>query len=57
MVAICPLAGTDLFQVQAPVPLDDEMNLSAEGLNQMLGERTGRSDVGCIPSTGLRPMR
>ncbi|WP_028003380.1 FAD-dependent oxidoreductase [Sinorhizobium meliloti] len=45
MVAICPLAGTDLFQVQAPVPVDGEIDLSAEGLNRILRERTSRSDM------------
>ena len=45
MVAICPLAGTDLFQIQAPVPLDGDVDLSAEGLGRMIAERTGRGDV------------
>lgn len=45
MVGICPLAGTDLFQIQAPVPLDGEIDLSTEGLEQMIGERTGRDDI------------
>ncbi|MBB5043610.1 FAD-dependent oxidoreductase [Shinella fusca] len=45
MVAICPLAGTDLFQIQAPVPPDCAVDLSAEGLGLMVGERTGRHDI------------
>lgn len=45
MVAICPLAGTDLFQIQAPIPEEGETDLSAEGLGRMIGERTGRSDI------------
>lgn len=45
MVAICPLAGTDLFQIQAPIPLEGEVDLSAEGLGRMIAERTGRSDI------------
>lgn len=45
MVGICPLAGTDLFQIQAPVPLDGEIDLSTEGLDKMIGERTGRDDI------------
>lgn len=45
MVAICPLAGTDLFQIQAPIPLEGEIDLSTEGLGQMIGERTGRTDI------------
>lgn len=43
--AICPLAGTDLFQVQAPIPLEGEPDLSPEGLERMIAERTGRRDI------------
>ena len=45
MVAICPLGGTDLFQIQAPIPMDGETDLSAEGLGRMIGKRTGRDDL------------
>jgi 2-polyprenyl-6-methoxyphenol hydroxylase-like FAD-dependent oxidoreductase len=45
LVAICPLAGTDLFQVQAPIPPERDPDLSAEGLERMIAERTGRSDI------------
>jgi FAD binding domain len=41
-ILLCPLAGTDLFQVQGPVPLAGEVDLSAEGLTAMVAERTGR---------------
>jgi 2-polyprenyl-6-methoxyphenol hydroxylase-like FAD-dependent oxidoreductase len=44
-IAICPLAGTDLFQIQAPVPLEGDIDLSVEGLNVMVAKRTGRSDI------------
>jgi 2-polyprenyl-6-methoxyphenol hydroxylase-like FAD-dependent oxidoreductase len=44
-MALCPLAGTEFFQLQAPVPLDGEVDLSAEGLSAMIAERTGRSDI------------
>jgi 2-polyprenyl-6-methoxyphenol hydroxylase-like FAD-dependent oxidoreductase len=44
-VAVCPLAGTDLFQVQAPVPLDGDVDLSAAGLEAMIAARTGRAGV------------
>ncbi|WP_455926994.1 FAD-dependent oxidoreductase [Pseudomonas capeferrum] len=44
-IAICPLAGTELFQVQAPIPLDAEVDLSAEGLMTMVAQRTGRQDI------------
>ncbi len=44
-ISLCPLAGTELFQLQAPVPLEGEVDLSAEGLSAMIAERTGRSDI------------
>jgi 2-polyprenyl-6-methoxyphenol hydroxylase-like FAD-dependent oxidoreductase len=44
-VSFCPLAGTDLFQLQAPVPLEGEMDISAAGLNEFQLRRTGRSDI------------
>src|SRR5690606_37529769 len=44
-VAICPLAGTDLFQIQDPIPLDGQADLSAEGLTALVFERTGRADL------------
>lgn len=45
LVLICPLAGTDLFQVQAPISLEGDPDLSAQGLGRMIAERTGRSDI------------
>lgn len=42
---ICPLAGTNLFQLQAPIPLEGDVDLSASGLSAMTAERTGRSDI------------
>ncbi|GAN67368.1 hypothetical protein AOR01nite_18240 [Acetobacter orleanensis] len=44
-VMICPLAGTDLFQIQAPVALDGEIDLSPAGLTALIEERTGRGDI------------
>ncbi|QNQ08390.1 FAD-dependent oxidoreductase [Sphingomonas alpina] len=44
-IAICPLAGTDLFQIQAPIPLDGDPDLSAAGLSAMVAHRTGRDDI------------
>jgi 2-polyprenyl-6-methoxyphenol hydroxylase-like FAD-dependent oxidoreductase len=41
----CPLAGTDMFQIQGPVPLEGEIDLSADGLSALTAERTGRSDI------------
>lgn len=45
MIMVCPLAGTELFQLQAPMPLDGDVDLSALGLTKLLLERTGRSDI------------
>ncbi|WP_316770714.1 FAD-dependent oxidoreductase [Streptomyces sasae] len=44
-VSMCPLYGTDMFQLQAPVPFDVDLDLSAEGLTAFFRERTGRDDV------------
>jgi len=44
-VMICPLAGTDLFQIQAPVALDGEVDLSPAGLTALIEDRTGRGDI------------
>jgi 2-polyprenyl-6-methoxyphenol hydroxylase-like FAD-dependent oxidoreductase len=44
-VAICPLGGTELFQIQAPIPLESDVDLSASGLTTLVAERTGRSDI------------
>jgi hypothetical protein len=44
-ILLCPLAGTELFQLQAPIPLEGEVDLSAEGLSAMVAERTGRDDI------------
>jgi hypothetical protein len=44
-VALCPLAGTDLFQIQAPIALEGDVDLSAAALNVMVARRTGRRDI------------
>jgi 2-polyprenyl-6-methoxyphenol hydroxylase-like FAD-dependent oxidoreductase len=48
-MSLCPLAGTELFQLQAPIPLRGDVDLSAEGLSRMVAERTGRDNI-CIQS-------
>lgn len=47
-IAICPLAGTEMFQLQGPIPLEGEIDLSAEGLTALVAERTGRSDIAIL---------
>ncbi|MET0363728.1 MAG: FAD-dependent oxidoreductase [Sphingobium sp.] len=44
-ISACPLAGTDLFQLQGPIPLEGDVDLSATGLTALLRERTGRDDL------------
>ena len=44
-MSLCPLMGTDMFQLQAPIPLEGDVDLTAEGLDRMVAERTGRSDI------------
>ncbi|BCQ39867.1 hypothetical protein ERHA54_24700 [Erwinia rhapontici] len=44
-IAFCPLAATDLFQIQGPLPLEGEVDLSAEGLQSLITARTGRKDI------------
>lgn len=45
LMMICPLAGTDLFQVQAPISAEGDPDLSAAGLERMIAERTGRNNI------------
>ncbi|MBB3213078.1 2-polyprenyl-6-methoxyphenol hydroxylase-like FAD-dependent oxidoreductase [Herbaspirillum sp. Sphag1AN] len=44
-LSLCPLFGTELFQLQAPVPMEGDVDLSAAGLNEMICKRTGRTDI------------
>ncbi|HXC55963.1 MAG TPA: FAD-dependent oxidoreductase [Rhizomicrobium sp.] len=44
-ISLCPLAGTELFQLQGPVPLDGEIDLSPAGLTALLAARSGRKDI------------
>lgn len=44
-MSLCPLRGTDLFQLQAPVPLEGDIDVSAKGLQAMIAARTGRKDI------------
>ncbi|NWD67112.1 FAD-dependent oxidoreductase [Pseudomonas gingeri] len=44
-IFLCPLAGTEMFQIQGPIPLDVDVDLGAQGLEAMVAERTGRNDI------------
>ena len=44
-IALCPLAGTELFQIQGPIAPDAYIDFSAEGLSAIVSQRTGRDDI------------
>lgn len=44
-IALCPLSGTDLFQLQAPIPLEGDVDLSLKGLGALIDARTERKDI------------
>jgi 2-polyprenyl-6-methoxyphenol hydroxylase-like FAD-dependent oxidoreductase len=44
-VSFCPLAGTDLFQIQGHAPRNGEADLTVDGLGALIRERTGREDI------------
>src|ERR1700691_3428199 len=43
--SFCPLRGTDMFQLQAPIPMEGDIDLSPEGLTAWAAARTGRTDI------------
>jgi 2-polyprenyl-6-methoxyphenol hydroxylase-like FAD-dependent oxidoreductase len=44
-LGLCPLMGTNMFQVQAPIPAEGEPDLSAAGLDAFVRARSGRGDI------------
>jgi 2-polyprenyl-6-methoxyphenol hydroxylase-like FAD-dependent oxidoreductase len=44
-ISLCPLAGTEMFQLQGSIPLEGDIDLSAQGLSALVAQRTGRSDI------------
>ncbi|MCQ3000788.1 FAD-dependent oxidoreductase [Pseudomonas syringae] len=44
-ISLCPLVGTEFFQIQGPIPIDGDIDLSAEGLMSLVRQRTGRTDI------------
>jgi len=44
-ISACPLAGTDLFQLQGPVAMEGDVDLTPDGLTALIAERTGRNDI------------
>jgi 2-polyprenyl-6-methoxyphenol hydroxylase-like FAD-dependent oxidoreductase len=44
-ISFCPLPRTELFQLQGPIPLEGDIDLSAAGLSALVAERTHRKDI------------
>ncbi|WCM90502.1 FAD-dependent oxidoreductase [Acidovorax sp. NCPPB 3576] len=44
-ILLCPLPGTDSFQIQGPIASEGETDLSSAGLQAMVASRTGRDDI------------
>ena len=44
-LVVAPLTGTDIFQLQGIIPLEGDVDLSAEALEKMVATRTGRNDI------------
>ncbi|HUB49415.1 MAG TPA: FAD-dependent oxidoreductase [Acetobacteraceae bacterium] len=42
-VSLCPLAGTQLFQIQAAAPREGDVDVTAAGLTHLIAERTGQN--------------
>ncbi len=47
-VSMCPLYGTAMFQLQAPIPFDVDIDLSGRGADLVPPRRTGRNDAAVI---------
>jgi 2-polyprenyl-6-methoxyphenol hydroxylase-like FAD-dependent oxidoreductase len=43
--SFCPLRGTDMFQVQAPIPLEGDIDLSPAAMTAWAAARIGRRDI------------
>jgi 2-polyprenyl-6-methoxyphenol hydroxylase-like FAD-dependent oxidoreductase len=44
-LGLCPLAGTELFQLQAAVPPEGAIDTSVAGIGALVAARTGRDDI------------
>jgi 2-polyprenyl-6-methoxyphenol hydroxylase-like FAD-dependent oxidoreductase len=56
-VALCPLPSTESFQIQAQIPPQEEMEPSLEIFQQIIDERTGRTDLKLYDPTWLSLYR
>lgn len=44
-LVVAPLRGTSIFQLQGSIPLEGDVDLSVEALQEMVASRTGRNDI------------
>jgi 2-polyprenyl-6-methoxyphenol hydroxylase-like FAD-dependent oxidoreductase len=44
-IGLCPLRGTDLFQLQGPVPPDGDIDVSVSGIAASIAHRTGDTNI------------
>lgn len=44
-ISLCPLRGAEMFQLQGPIPLEGDIDLSVEGISKLLFDRTKRKDI------------
>ena len=56
-LALCPLPSTDLFQFQAQITADEQDAPTVERFQQIVEERTGRSDIRLYDATWLSLYR
>jgi len=43
--SFCPLRGTDIFQLQAPIPMEGDIDLSPEAMTAWAAARTGCRNI------------
>lgn len=57
-VSLCPLQGTALVQLQAPLPPDGDVDVTPDGLSRFIAERCGRNDlhVSAVPWASVYVM-
>ena len=56
-LALCPLPGTNQFQLQAQIPPEEEREPSIEAFAELIGQRTGRTDIRLLAAGWLSSWR
>jgi 2-polyprenyl-6-methoxyphenol hydroxylase-like FAD-dependent oxidoreductase len=44
-LSFCPLPGTPMFQIQGPIPLEGDIDMSVEGLQTIVDKRLGQNGI------------